>query len=112
MTKVIAGISWQAIDNSLNFNLFLKLENYGVTVGDKINSVDTWILILKHLGVISRTFVMTSRKMLFRYNDASVLSNPVTVRNISRSPSLIGANISQIFTPRRFDRSYETVREV
>jgi hypothetical protein len=26
-------------------------------VGDKINSEDTWILILEHLGVTSRTFV-------------------------------------------------------
>lgn len=81
-------------------------------VGDKINSEDTWILILKHLGVTSRTFVMTSRKMLFKYNGTSVLSNRVMVRNIPRSPSLIGANISWISMPRRFDRSYETVREV
>jgi hypothetical protein len=31
-------------------------------VGDKINPEDTWILILKHLGVTSRIFVKNSRK--------------------------------------------------
>jgi hypothetical protein len=31
-------------------------------VGDKINPEDTWILILKHLGVTPRIFVKNSRK--------------------------------------------------
>jgi hypothetical protein len=35
-----------------------------------------------------------------RYNDTSVLSNLMTVWNIPRSPSLIGANISRLFVPR------------
>jgi hypothetical protein len=49
---------------------------------------------LRHLG-------RSSRRRSSRYDDTSVLLNSVMIINIPRSPSLIGANISLIFTPRR-----------
>jgi hypothetical protein len=36
--------------------------NSFLPVGDKINPEDTWILILKHLGVTPRRFIMNRRK--------------------------------------------------
>jgi hypothetical protein len=76
-------------------------------VDHKLETSRCYILEL-HLGHLLRP----SKGRSSRYNEVSVLSNPVTVWNIPRSPSLIGVNISRIFMPRRFDRSHETIRKV
>jgi len=50
-----------------------------------------------HLGHLLRP----SRRRSSRYDDTSVLLNSVMIRNIPRSPSPIGANMSRKFMPRR-----------
>jgi hypothetical protein len=41
---------------------FIMLLVLIMSIGDKTNPEDSWILILKHLGVTSRRFIMNSRK--------------------------------------------------
>jgi hypothetical protein len=56
---------------------------------------------LESHGVTSWTFIVTLYKRLSRYGNTSDLPNSVTVQNIPRSPSVIEANMSRIFAPRR-----------
>jgi heat shock protein 1/8 len=50
-----------AVEQTTGVNCKITITNYKASVGDKINPEDTWILILKHLGVTSRRFVKNSR---------------------------------------------------
>jgi len=70
-------------------------------LGDKINSEDMWILTLSHLVLHLGHSSWPCIEGLFQYDNTSDLPNSATMRNIPRSPSMIGANISRIFTPRR-----------
>jgi hypothetical protein len=78
-------------------------------VGDKINPEETWILIRKHLGVTSRSYISDICYVPAKEDRLGIM---MSRSYQTRRRCLIGANISRIFMSRRFDRSHETIREV